>query len=90
MKKNLKRIFFKKSTKMPGAWTGRSCDIFTYKNFIFWGLKDLHDKQICHFDIKPQNLLVFGQGKAKLTDFGTCIFYRDEDATVRGASNIIS
>lgn len=57
-----------------------------YFRCLIMGLKDLHDKQICHFDIKPQNLLVFGQGKAKLTDFGTCIFYRDEDATVRGAN----
>jgi len=57
-----------------------------YFRCLVLGLKDLHAANIAHLDIKPQNLLAFEPGKAKLTDFGTCLFYDKEDAKLRGSS----
>jgi len=50
------------------------------------GLQALHGRNIAHFDIKPQNLLLFEPGYCKLGDFGTCLIYDDEDPMVRGTS----
>jgi len=36
---------------------------------IFSGLAFIHSKGIVHYDIKPQNILAFKNGKLKLTDF---------------------
>ncbi|UZQ52404.1 serine/threonine-protein kinase [Clostridium kluyveri] len=40
---------------------------------ILEGVKFLHSKNICHGDIKPQNIL-FSEKEVKLTDFGTSKF----------------
>src|SRR5699024_7756904 len=40
---------------------------------ILGGVKFLHSKNICHGDIKPQNIL-FNNTEVKLTDFGTSKF----------------
>ncbi|MUL33950.1 serine/threonine-protein kinase [Priestia megaterium] len=40
---------------------------------ILEGVKFLHNKNICHGDIKPQNIL-FNNREVKLTDFGTSKF----------------
>lgn len=40
---------------------------------ILEGVKFLHSKNICHGDIKPQNIL-FNEKEVKLTDFGTSKF----------------
>merc|ERR1719499_2505731 len=58
----------------------------SYFRCLVLALKDLHAANIAHFDIKPQNLLAFEPGVAKLTDFGTCLFYDDEDPKLRGSS----
>lgn len=52
---------------------------------IFLGLEYLHANNIAHRDVKGANILVTGEGRAKLTDFGQS--KRDEDQglqTVRG------
>lgn len=36
---------------------------------IFSGLAFIHGKGVVHYDIKPQNILAFKNGKLKLTDF---------------------
>lgn len=38
------------------------------------GLKHLHDNNLCHFDIKPANIFLGGDGSTcKLGDFGLCV-----------------
>ena len=34
------------------------------------GLSFIHSKKVAHQDIKPRNILLFSDGKAKITDFG--------------------
>ena len=36
---------------------------------IFSGLAFVHSQNIIHYDVKPENVLVFGDGRLKLTDF---------------------
>ena len=40
---------------------------------IFCGLAFVHSRNIIHYDVNPQNILVFGDGRLKLTDFGVSL-----------------
>ena len=48
-------------------------EIFLIFLDILEGVKFLHSKNICHGDIKPQNILI-NEKQVKLTDFGTSKF----------------
>lgn len=48
-------------------------DILSVYSEILAGVKFLHDKNICHGDIKPQNIMV-NDNYVKITDFGTSKF----------------
>lgn len=39
------------------------------------GLADIHARQVAHFDIKPENILLSNDGRAKLCDFGISVLH---------------
>ena len=44
--------------------------ILRYTNHVLTGLHHIHSKGLLHLDLKPDNILLAGDGKIKLTDFG--------------------
>lgn len=65
-------------------WLGGKClkepHCKNYMKQLVSGLRYLHEKGITHRDLKPQNILMFGNGKQiKITDFGFAK-YTSEDA----------
>ena len=55
----------------------------TYFVQLIEGLAFLHFHKIIHRDIKPSNLLVDGNGKLKITDFGVSKMFEGDDAELR-------
>ena len=45
-------------------------EIVRYASQFMSGLHNIHSKQLIHFDIKPDNILISNQGEALLSDFG--------------------
>ena len=54
------------------------------------GLAYLHTKGICHFDIKPENLLIDGSGVVKVGDFGTSFKVGERKHNIIGSPIYIS
>ena len=46
------------------------CDVRRHTRAILEGLSVIHSKGFVHCDIKPQNILLFNDGTAKISDFG--------------------
>mmetsp|Transcript_20171 Transcript_20171/g.19484 ORF Transcript_20171/g.19484 Transcript_20171/m.19484 type:complete len:2393 (+) Transcript_20171:111-7289(+) len=53
-----------------------------YFRDIVAGLAYLHAEGVIHRDIKPQNILLTSDGKAKIADFGAAVFVEAEDGKV--------
>ena len=47
-------------------------------------LEYLHQNKIIHRDVKPENILVAGDGHIKLTDFGFSKIFNDKTYTICG------
>lgn len=43
------------------------------KNLIFQAIKHLHDNDLIHLDVKPENILLSMDGVCKLGDFGLVV-----------------
>jgi len=46
------------------------------------GLSYMHENSIVHRDIKPMNILMDGQGVAKLADFGSAANFPDKESDI--------
>lgn len=62
-------------------------EIFSHLSMICSGIKFLHDASIVHGDVKPQNILIYGD-KVKLCDFGCSVIIkgdhtRSDSGTIR-------
>lgn len=57
------------------------CSIFKQ---IVEAIVYVHSKKITHQDIKPRNILIFSDGRAKLSDFGVCHFFQSLDLMFAG------
>jgi serine/threonine protein kinase len=48
-----------------------------YMRHALLGVQHLHERNVVHRDIKPDNILLTTTGEAKLSDFGTCREFSD-------------
>jgi serine/threonine protein kinase len=52
------------------------------------GLAYAHERRIFHRDVKPENILIFADGRAALTDFGSSRFSKGVERTVTDAGTL--
>ncbi len=45
-------------------------EIVRFSSQFLSGIHNIHSKKLIHFDIKPDNILISGQGEAQVSDFG--------------------
>lgn len=57
------------------------CSIFKQ---VVEAIAFIHSKKVAHQDIKPRNILIFSDGKAKISDFGVCHSFQSLDLMFAG------
>lgn len=50
----------------------------TYVTQVATALKQMHSQRMCHFDVKPDNIMLNAKGEAVLIDFGLAKNYRKD------------
>lgn len=71
------------SSKLQGAATLEKSQVKSIFVDAVAGLMYLHSQSVVHRDFKPENLLLGGDQRAKISDFGSAKAF-DEDASHRG------
>jgi cGMP-dependent protein kinase len=61
-----------------------------YLSFLFVVLDYLNNKNICHRDLKPDNIMLDENGYLKVIDFGTSIEIKNYTSTITGTPHYIS
>lgn len=61
-----------------------------YTTEIVLALEYLHSKQIAYRDLKPENLLIAGDGHLKITDFGFAKKIQDRTFTLCGTPEYLA
>ena len=62
---------------MDGEGCGWEYSKWTFKYMMaqmICGVGKLHELGIVHHDLKPSNILISGDGKIKISDFGLAVF----------------
>lgn len=73
-------ITLKEYIERQGSLRWKDAVHFTLQ--ILKALQHAHDKGIIHRDVKPQNIMVLGDGTIKVTDFGIARLARSEQRTI--------
>ncbi len=71
----------------PGAWRSGALALRIVRD-VAAGLAHAHERRLMHRDVKPENVLVFSDGHAAITDFGVSRFERPESRSYTEAGTM--
>ena len=71
----------------PGAWRSGAIALRIVRD-VAAGLAHAHERRLMHRDVKPENVLVFADGHAAITDFGVSRFIRPESRSYTEAGTM--
>jgi serine/threonine protein kinase len=75
----LKELHSAKSSSSPESTLSLSMTVEFYMAEIILALEELHSKQICHRDVKPENIFIDKDGHVVLGDMGLAITINEDD-----------